>query len=257
MFGNTKGSDVSQSRRGTARALLAGGFTTAVVAGSIFATAGTSNAASGWDGVAQCESGGNPSTNTGTGFYGLYQFDQQTWQSLGYRGTANQYSAAVQTQAAERLYAQRGSSPWPSCGAPNLSGSASISGSSSASRSHIRHALTPRVSVSRSSTRHTLTPSHVASQHVWSSSTSSSDSTSGRSYTHRSYRSGVLGAWLIAEKRSDVRAIQQKLDGKGYRLAVDGQFGPKTEGAVKHFQAKAGISVDGLYGSRTKAALFG
>ena len=97
----------------------------------------------------------------------------------------------------------------------------------------------------------------MASQHIRSSSTSSSDSTSGRSYSHRSYRSGVLGAWLIAEKRSDVRAIQQKLDGKGYGLAVDGQFGPKTEGAVKHFQAKAGLSVDGLYGARTKAALFG
>jgi len=54
-----------------------------------------------------------------------------------------------------------------------------------------------------------------------------------------------------------VRAIQQKLDGKGYGLAVDGQLGPKTEGVVKHFQAKAGISIDGLYGSRTKAALFG
>jgi hypothetical protein len=256
MFGNTQGSDVSQSRRGPARALLAGGFTTAVVAGSIFATAGNSNAASGWAGVAQCESGGNPTTNTGNSYYGLYQFDRQTWQSLGYRGTADQYSAAVQTQAAERLYAQRGDGPWPICG-QGLSGSAGSSGSSSASRSHTRHALTPRVSVSRSSTRHALTPSHVASQHIRSTSTSSNDSTSGRSYTHRSYRSGVLGAWLIAEKRSDVRAIQQKLDGKGYGLAVDGQFGPKTEGAVKHFQAKAGISVDGLYGSRTKAALFG
>ena len=255
MFGNTQGSDVSQSRRGPARALLAGGFTTAVVAGSIFATTGTSNA-SGWSSVAACESGGNPTTSTGNGYYGLYQFDRQTWESLGYRGTADQYSAAVQTQAAERLYAQRGSSPWPICG-QGLSGSASSSGSSSASRSHTRHALTPRVSVSRSSTRHALTPSHVASQHIRSTSTSSNDSTSGRSYTHRSYRSGVLGAWLIAEKRSDVRAIQQKLDGKGYGLAVDGQFGPKTEGAVKHFQAKAGLSVDGLYGARTKAALFG
>ena len=50
--------------------------------------------------------------------------------------------------------------------------------------------------------------------------------------------------------------IQQKLDGNGYGLVVEGQFGPKTEGAGKHFQAKAGITVDGLYGSQTKAALF-
>src|SRR5450755_2788853 len=77
---------------GAARALLAGGFTTAVVAGSIFATTGTSNA-SGWNSVAACESGGNATTNTGNGYYALYQFDQQTWQSLGHSGTADQYSA--------------------------------------------------------------------------------------------------------------------------------------------------------------------
>ena len=235
MFGNTQGSDVSQSRRGPARALLAGGFTTAVVAGSIFATAGNSNAASGWAGVAQCESGGNPTTNTGNSYYGLYQFDRQTWQSLGYRGTADQYSAAVQTQAAERLYAQRGDGPWPICGR-GLSGSANTSGSSSASRSYTRPALTR---------------SHV-SQHARISRTSGSES-----YFHHSYRSGVLGPWLIAERRSDVRAIQRKLTDKGYRLAIDGQFGRETEGVVKHFQAKAGLSVDGLYGARTKAALFG
>ena len=235
MFGNTQSSDMRQGRRGPARALLAGGFTTAVVAGSIFATAGTSNAASGWSSVAQCESGGNPSTNTGNGYYGLYQFDQQTWQSLGYSGTANQHSAAVQTQAAERLYAQRGHKPWPRCGI-HLSGSANTSGSSSASRSYTRPALTR---------------SHV-SQHARISRTSGSES-----YFHHSYRSGVLGPWLIAERRSDVRAIQRKLTDKGYRLAIDGQFGRETEGVVKHFQAKAGITADGLCGSHTKAALFG
>ena len=243
MFGNTQGTDARQGRRSPTRALLAGGFTTAVVAGSIFATAGTSNAATGWSGVAECESGGNPSANTGNGFYGLYQFDQQTWQGLGYSGTADQYPAAVQTQAAERLYAQRGDDPWPTCGPPNLSGPANTSGSSA----------------SRSYTRHAPTRSHVSPHHIWSSSTRRNDSgsSSGSSYSHRSYRSGVLGAWLIAERRTDVRAVQQKLTDKGYRLAVDGQFGPETEGVVKHFQAKAGITVDGLYGSQTKAALFG
>src|SRR5664279_1318200 len=270
MFGNTQSSDMRQGRRGPARALLAGGFTTAVVAGSIFATAGTSNAASGWSRVAQCESGGNPSTDTGNGYYGLYQFDQQTWQSLGYSGTANQHSAAVQTQAAERLYAQRGHKPWPRCGI-HLSGSANTSGSSSASRSYTRPALTrshvsqhARISrtsgnhhtsggvhSSRSYTRPALTRSHV-SQHARISRTSGSES-----YLHHSYRNGVLGPWLIAERRSDVRAIQRKLTDKGYRLAIDGQFGRETEGVVKHFQAKAGITADGLCGPHTKAALFG
>jgi len=258
MFGNTQSSDMRQGRRGPARALLAGGFTTAVVAGSIFATAGTSNAASGWSSVAQCESGGNPSTNTGNGYYGLYQFDQQTWQSLGLSGTANQYSAAQQTAAAEKLYAQRGSSPWPVCG-KSLSGSASsssgTSGSSTASRSYTRHSVTPsHVSSHVSSHESSHRVSHRVSHHVRSSSTSNN---SGTTVSHHSYRSGVLGAWMIMDKRADVRAIQQKLNDKGSNLAVDGQFGPLTEGAVKSFQAKSGVSVDGLYGAQTKAALFG
>jgi len=226
MFGNTQGTDARQGRRGPTRALLAGGFTTAVVAGSIFATAGTSNAAHGWSRVGECEGGGNPATNTGNGYYGLYQFDRQTWRGLGYSGTANQHSAAVQTQAAERLYAQRGHAPWPRCGI-HLSGSANTSGSIHSSRSYTRHAVTR---------------SHVASHHVRISHTSGS---------------GVLGAWLIAEKRSDVRTIQRKLGGKGYGLAVDGQYGPLTAAAVKRFQVKAGIIADGLYGAQTKAALSG
>src|SRR5664279_1010073 len=272
MFGNTQGTDARQGRRGPTRALLAGGFTTAVVAGSIFATAGTSNAAHGWSRVGECEGGRNPATNTGNGYYGLYQFDRQTWQSLGYRGTANQHSAAVQTQAAERLYAQRGHTPWPLCGA-NLSGSANTSGSVHSSRSYTRHARTHpwhashhvrishtnrihhtsgSVHPSRSHARHAVTRSHVVSHHVRISHTSGSGS-----YFHHSYRSGVLGAWLIAEKRSDVRTIQRKLDGKGYGLAVDGQYGPLTAAAVKRFQVKAGIIADGLYGAQTKAALSG
>ena len=39
-----------------------------------------------WSGVAQCESGGNWSINTGNGYYGGLQFSQSTW--AGYGGTA-------------------------------------------------------------------------------------------------------------------------------------------------------------------------
>ena len=38
-----------------------------------------------WDKIAQCESGGNWSINTGNGYYGGLQFDIQTWIGSGSR----------------------------------------------------------------------------------------------------------------------------------------------------------------------------
>jgi hypothetical protein len=66
--------------------------------------------------IAQCESGGNPATDTGNGFYGKYQFTLQTWQSVGGSGNPAQASEAEQDQRAAALYAQAGPSPWPVCG---------------------------------------------------------------------------------------------------------------------------------------------
>lgn len=71
-----------------------------------------------WDGLAACESGGNPSAVDPSGTYhGLYQFDAGTWQSVGGSGVASQASAEEQTMRAQMLYEQRGSAPWPVCGA--------------------------------------------------------------------------------------------------------------------------------------------
>ena len=66
--------------------------------------------------IAACESGGNPSTNTGNGFYGKYQFTQETWQSVGGTGNPAAASEAEQDRRAAKLYAQSGTSPWPVCG---------------------------------------------------------------------------------------------------------------------------------------------
>lgn len=66
--------------------------------------------------IRQCESGGDYSTNTGNGYYGAYQFDLQTWQSVGGTGLPSDAPPAVQDEMAARLHAQRGSSPWPVCG---------------------------------------------------------------------------------------------------------------------------------------------
>jgi hypothetical protein len=66
--------------------------------------------------IAQCESGGNPTTDTGNGFYGKYQFDLQTWQAMGGTGNPAHASEAEQDRRAAALYAQTGPSPWPVCG---------------------------------------------------------------------------------------------------------------------------------------------
>jgi hypothetical protein len=50
------------------------------------------------------------------GYCGAYQFDQQTWQSVGMSGSACGASPAQQDAAAQKLYAERGSAPWPVCG---------------------------------------------------------------------------------------------------------------------------------------------
>lgn len=56
---------------------------------------------------------------------------------------------------------------------------------------------------------------------------------------------------------SKVREIQALLNRKGARLVVNGKFGPKTEAAVRTFQARAGLTVDGIVGPKTWAALTG
>ena len=81
------------------------------------APAATGSAASpNLEAIAACESGGNYSTNTGNGFYGAYQFTQQTWASVGGTGNPAAASEAEQDKRAAMLYAQQGSSPWPVCG---------------------------------------------------------------------------------------------------------------------------------------------
>ena len=82
-------------------------------------SAGTTGGGAGDDGVwaqlAQCESGGNPATNTGNGFYGMYQFTLETWQSLGGTGYPHEADAATQTAMAKKLQAQSGWGQWPGC----------------------------------------------------------------------------------------------------------------------------------------------
>jgi uncharacterized protein YabE (DUF348 family) len=68
-----------------------------------------------WAALAQCESGGNPTTNTGNGYYGLYQFSAGTWRSVGGSGLPSEASSEEQTMRAQMLQARSGWGQWPSC----------------------------------------------------------------------------------------------------------------------------------------------
>lgn len=58
-----------------------------------------------------CESGGNPTTNTGNGYYGKYQFDLQTWRAFGGTGLPSSAPESVQDQVASRVNYDA----WPNC----------------------------------------------------------------------------------------------------------------------------------------------
>lgn len=85
------------------------------------------NAADGatWDALAQCESGGNWSINTGNGYYGGLQFSMSTWQANGGVGNPADASREEQIRVAENVLATQGWGAWPTCSAQiGASGSA-------------------------------------------------------------------------------------------------------------------------------------
>jgi uncharacterized protein YabE (DUF348 family) len=68
-----------------------------------------------WDKLAQCESGGNWSINTGNGYYGGLQFSLSTWRAYGGTGYPHQASRDEQIRIAKKLQADAGWGAWPAC----------------------------------------------------------------------------------------------------------------------------------------------
>ncbi|MDQ0827046.1 nucleoid-associated protein YgaU [Arthrobacter sp. B2I5] len=90
----------------------------AVSAAGLALSATAANAAtptSTWDALAQCESGGNWSINTGNGFSGGLQFTPSTWAAYGGTGSPENASREQQIAVAERVQASQGWGAWPSC----------------------------------------------------------------------------------------------------------------------------------------------
>ncbi|WOP17387.1 resuscitation-promoting factor [Raineyella sp. LH-20] len=68
-----------------------------------------------WDKIAQCESGGNWSINTGNGYYGGLQFNLSTWRAYGGTGLPSDASKAQQIAIAQKVQAAQGWGAWPAC----------------------------------------------------------------------------------------------------------------------------------------------
>lgn len=68
-----------------------------------------------WYDLADCESGGNWSINTGNGYYGGLQFSLPSWESVGGTGYPHEHPAATQIDFGRKLQARQGWGAWPHC----------------------------------------------------------------------------------------------------------------------------------------------
>ena len=57
------------------------------------------------------------------------------------------------------------------------------------------------------------------------------------------------------DKGDDVKLLQHRLNLLGWQLTEDGIWGVQTDSAVRGYQYRAGLTVDGIVGAKTRAAL--
>ncbi|AWL88028.1 transglycosylase [Streptomyces sp. TSRI0445] len=122
MLLNSKGKHRRPSKA-TRIATLAGVAGAAVAVPLMGATNASAASVATWDAVAQCESGGNWSINTGNGYYGGLQFSQSSWAAAGgtqYASRADLASKDQQIATAEKLLDLQGPGAWACAGAGGL-----------------------------------------------------------------------------------------------------------------------------------------
>ncbi|MFG2141592.1 transglycosylase family protein [Streptomyces sp. NPDC048650] len=128
-------------------ATLAGVAGAAVAVPMMGATSASAASVATWDKVAQCESGGNWSINTGNGYYGGLQFSNSSWAAAGgtqYASRADLATKAQQISAAEKLLAIQGPGAWSCAGAGNLSSGGPSPDLDTSSKAEVKKAPAPK-----------------------------------------------------------------------------------------------------------------
>ena len=68
-------------------------------------------------------------------------------------------------------------------------------------------------------------------------------------------QTGNTGLLRKGDKGDDVKLLQHWLNILGWQLTEDGIWGVQTDSAVRGYQYRAGLTVDGIVGAKTRAAL--
>ena len=68
-------------------------------------------------------------------------------------------------------------------------------------------------------------------------------------------QTGNTGLLRKGDRGDDVKLLQHRLNLLGWQLTEDGIWGVQTDSAVRGYQYRAGLTVDGIVGAKTRAAL--
>ncbi|MFJ3986666.1 transglycosylase family protein [Streptomyces fungicidicus] len=217
--------------------LVAAGVTGSAIAIPLLG-AGSASAADGatWDRVAECESGGSWSQNTGNGYYGGLQLTQDDWENYGgldYAPSADQASRGQQIAVAEKILADRGVGAWRTCGL--LSGLEQ--GAASADID---------TGVSEDSTKSGSGSSGSSGSSDSSGSSRSSDSAESSSSSDSSDDEDAAGESAKSDKSSDSGKDSDSASGRGSGASPSASNAPKSDESDKSGQSTGSSrAVDG------------
>jgi hypothetical protein len=181
-----------------------------------------------WVAIALAESGGNTYAHA-TGIEdsrGLWQINM--WAHGSWVGSRNLYDPATNAWAADQVCKGSGPGAWSTY-------------TNGAYRSYLSRGYAAAGSVASGTVAAPAAAATAAAAVPISNSTA-------WYLSEATYHSTYLPA---------VADLQQKLANLGYQVAVDGYFGPQTDGAVRAYQANKGLTVDGVVGPQTHQSLFG
>jgi len=205
---------IAKARWGVAGGLVSLLAVTVVAPGGV---AGADPSAHTWYRLRMCESSNDYGIDTGNDHYGAYQFDLQTWRSVGGSGYPNKASRAEQDARALILYRQRGWQPWQCASILGLR----EDGDARSGRTGDIHL--PRAG------RPTPTPT-----------TAGVPAFPGGSH------------WYVyGERSANIKRFQDQMHERGYFPVGTGEYGPNTLRMVKQLQRLNGLVPNGYLGPNT------